>query len=164
MFLQRLKLATSNFSHGWGLPRAIIKPYAEEKGRGPGIGELPKVWKFPLNVYTMAEAMSSNLLHSLSLPRPIIKSYPYQKVRIIGPGLEELPNIVGFPFNICAMAEASNFKFGMQLGFAKAHNKTTHRGNSVRDLGLGKLPNIWGYPLIFTQRPRRPLSVSGASC
>ena len=29
---------------------------------------------------------------------------------------------------------------------------------------LGKLPNIWGFPLIFLQRPRCPLSVSGASC
>jgi len=31
-------------------------------------------------------------------------------------------------------------------------------------LGLGKLPNIWGSPLIFLQFQRCPLSVSGASC
>ena len=69
---------------------------------------------------------------------------------------------MGFPFNICATAEASNFKFGAQLGIAKAHNKT--RGKSGRGLGLGELPNIWGSSLIFLQRPRCPLSVSGASC
>jgi len=42
--------------------------------------------------------------------------------------LDELPNILGFPYNISAAAEASNFKINMQLGFAKAHHKTTLRG------------------------------------
>jgi len=32
-----------------------------------------------------------------------------------------------FPFNICATAEASNFKFGMLLGFAKAHHKNRNQ-------------------------------------
>jgi len=40
-----------------------------------------------------------------------------------GPGLGELPEISGFPFNISATAEAGDFKFGKQLGFAKAHHK-----------------------------------------
>jgi len=35
---------------------------------------------------------------------------------------------LGFPINICATAKVSNFKFGMQLAFAKAHHKTTPRG------------------------------------
>ena len=61
------------------------------------------------------------------------------------------------------MAEASYFKFGAHLGFAKTHQKP-HQRKSRRSLGLGKLPNIWGSPLIFLQRPRCPLSVSGASC
>jgi len=39
-----------------------------------------------------------------------------------GPELGELPEIRGFPFNVSAMAEASDFKFGTQLGFAKAHH------------------------------------------
>jgi len=30
---------------------------------------------------------------------------------------------LGFPCNISAMAEASALKFGVQLGFAKAHHK-----------------------------------------
>jgi len=41
------------------------------------------------------------------------------------------------------MAEASDFKFGMHLGFAKAHKKTTLRGKCGRGLGLGKLSNIF---------------------
>jgi len=35
------------------------------------------------------------------------------------------PQIRGFPFNISATAEASDFKFGIQLGFAKAHHNIT---------------------------------------
>jgi len=34
----------------------------------------------------------------------------------------------------------------------------------MRGLGLWKLPNIWGSPLIFLQRSRCPLSVSAVSC
>jgi len=60
---------------------------------------------------------TSNLAHSYSVPRPIIKSH-YKK-NGCGHGLEELPEIWGFPFNISATAEASDFKFGTQLGFAK---------------------------------------------
>ena len=41
----------------------------------------------------------------------------------------------GVPFNISAKAEARNFKFGMQLGFAEAHNKITHRGKAGVALG-----------------------------
>ena len=62
------------------------------------------------------------------------------------------------------MADASDFKFGTQLEFAKAHHKITPKGKRRRGLGLGKLPYIWGFPLIFLQRPRCPLSVSVASC
>jgi len=40
------------------------------------------------------------------------------------------------------MAEASDFKFGMQLGFAKAHHKITPRAKNERGLGLGELAKI----------------------
>jgi len=50
------------------------------------------------------------------------------------------------PFNISATAEASDFKFGMQLGFAKGHHKITPREKSGRGHGLGKLPKILGFP------------------
>jgi len=43
------------------------------------------------------------------------------------PGLGKLPEILRFPFNISSTAEASDFKFGMQLWFAKAHHKITPR-------------------------------------
>jgi len=47
------------------------------------------------------------------------------------------------------MAEASHFKFGIQLGFAKAHHKITPREKSGGGLRLEKLPKILGSPIIF---------------
>jgi len=49
----------------------------------------------------------------------------------VWPWVGELPKILGFFFNISATAEASDFKFGMQLGFAKAHHKITPRKKGV---------------------------------
>jgi len=40
------------------------------------------------------------------------------------------------------MAEASDFKFGKQLGFAKAHYKITPKRKSVGGLRLEDLPKI----------------------
>ena len=45
------------------------------------------------------------------------------------------------------MAEASDFNFGTQLGFAKAHHKITPRGKSGGGLGLGELLEIFVVPL-----------------
>jgi len=52
---------------------------------------------------------------------------------------------LGLPFNISATAEASDFMFSPQLRFAKAHHKITPRGKSGGCLGLGELPNIFGF-------------------
>ena len=53
--------------------------------------------------------------------------------------------IWGFPFNIYTMAEARGFKFGTQLGFAKATIKWAWPW-------VMEAPCIWGSPLIFLQR------------
>ena len=45
------------------------------------------------------------------------------------------------------MAEASKFKFGVQLGFAKAHHKITPNEKSKRGRKLGKVPKNFGVPL-----------------
>ena len=41
---------------------------------------------------------------------------------------------------------ACDFKFGAQLGFAKAHHKITSVGKSGGGLELGKLPKSLGFP------------------
>jgi len=47
---------------------------------------------------------------------------------------------------VIASLKASDFKFGMQLGFAKGHHKITTREKRGRGPGLGKLPKILGSP------------------
>jgi len=44
------------------------------------------------------------------------------------------------------MAGASDFKLGMQLGFAKARHKIIHGRQSGRVLGLGELTKILWFP------------------
>jgi len=76
---------------------------------------------------------TSNLASSWGLPSPIIKSN--QNKKWCCPKLGELPKILRFPFNISATAEAIDFKFGTQLGFAKAHHKITPTGEVGDVLG-----------------------------
>ena len=106
----------SNFEFGMQLEfaKASDKITRRMKGRhGPKQGVLSKIWGFPSIFTQWLKLATSNLVHSLCLPRP-----------------------------------------------TKNHTQRKSR----RSLGLEKLPNIWGSPLIFLQRPRCPLSVSGASC
>jgi len=149
----------SDFKFGAQLEFAKHHPKITRRKNGawPWTRGAPKIWSLRFNIYNMAELVTSNLVHSLRLPGPIEKSWR-------GLGLRELTKILGFPYNISATAEASKFKISTLLGFSKAHHKIPHRRKSVHVFGLGKLPNIWGSPLIFLQRPRWPLSVSGASC
>ena len=97
---------------------------------------------------------TSNLACSWGLPGPIMKSH--SKKSSCGPGLGELPEI-------SAMAEASDFKFAVQLGFAKTHHENHTQRKSGRGFGIGKLPYIRGSPVIFLQWPHFCISVSGAS-
>jgi len=64
IFLQRLKLATSNLVHSLGLPRVIIKSHRRKSGGGLGLGELLKNLGFP---YISATAITSNFKISMLL-------------------------------------------------------------------------------------------------
>ena len=88
-----------------------IPPKKRGRERWPGLGELPKIWGFPFNIYAMAESIDFKFRLQLGLPRPIVKSHRKEKMWV-GPGLEELPKILGFPLIFLAMAKASDFKFG----------------------------------------------------
>jgi len=50
------------------------------------------------------------------------------------------------------MDEAGDFKFGMQLGFAKAHYRIPPEEKVGVALGYGSSPKFWGSPIIFLQR------------
>jgi len=77
--------------------------------------------------------VTSNLADRWGLPRPIIKSHTEEKWAL--PWSRGAPYNFAVPFNISATAEASDFEFGMQLGFANAHNKITPRGKVGVALG-----------------------------
>jgi len=55
-----------------------------------------------------------------------------------------------FPY-ISVIDEASNFKFGIQLGFAKAHHQISLEEKVDVALGLGSSPKFGASPLIFLQ-------------
>jgi len=78
------------------------------------------------------------------LPRAIIKSNQEKKWAWIWAGA---PQNFGVPFNILATAETSDFKFGMQFGFSKAHHKIT----LWHGPGQGGALQNSGFPLIFLQ-------------
>ena len=86
----------------------------KKSGRGPSLGELPKILRFPFNI--SATAGASDFKFGMRLGKSGR-----------GRGLGELPKILRFPFNISATAGASDFKFGMQFRFSKAHHKITPR-------------------------------------
>ena len=57
IFLQRLGLATSNLGAQLGFEKDHHKITRRRKGgHRPGLGELSKIWGFPFNIYTTAEA------------------------------------------------------------------------------------------------------------
>jgi len=76
----------SDFKFGMqlGFVKAHHKITRSRKGvHGPGLAELPKIWGFFFNIYTQRlKLATSNLVHSLGLPRPIIKSHPEEKVGV----------------------------------------------------------------------------------
>jgi len=83
-----------------GLPSTIIKLHAEEKGRGPRLSS-PNVGGYPSLFTYWLKLATSHLIHSLGLPRPIIK-ITHRRKNGRDPGLDKLPNILGFLFNIYA--------------------------------------------------------------
>jgi len=73
----------SDFKFGTqlGFAKVHYKITRKRKSRhGPGIGEFPKIWGSPSIFTHKLKLATSNLVHSLGLPRPITKSHPEEKV------------------------------------------------------------------------------------
>jgi len=102
--------------------------------RGLGLGELSKIWRFSINIYTTAEASDFKFGTQLWFANSHNKITPIAKWDL------------RFPFNMCATAETNNFEFGTRLGFAKAHHKIPHRRKRGRGPRLKELPQILGFP------------------
>jgi len=104
-----------------GLAKAHYKITPRGKSRrSPGLGSSPKFEGSRLIFLQLLKLATSNLVHSLGLPRPVIKSHPKEKSA--WPWLGSSPKLWG-----SATAEATDFKFDAQLGFVKDHHKITRR-------------------------------------
>ena len=138
IFLQRVKLTNSNLLRSSRLPRPIIKSYPEKKewvalfqGSSSKFLGSPIIFRQGLGLAT------SHLAHHKIIRR---------RQGAHGPGLGEIPKFRWFPFNIYTMAEASDFKFGTQLGFSKAHHKITSKEKRGWPWARGA-PQNFGVPL-----------------
>jgi len=72
----------SDFKFGaqLGFAKAHYKITRRRRGEhGSRLGELPNICVFPFNIYTMLKLATSDLVHSLILPKPIIKITPVGK-------------------------------------------------------------------------------------
>jgi len=76
-----------------------------KSGHGLGLGELPKIWGFPSIFTQWLKLTTSNLAHSLGLPRSTITPHPEEKWT--WPCVREAPIYLGFSFNIYATASVS---------------------------------------------------------
>jgi len=89
------------------LPQPIIKSHIEKSEGGLGLGEVLKIFEFPI---IFATAATSDFKFGMQLGF----AKAYHKIGRIrngehGPELEEHPKISWFPFNIYTMVEASDF-------------------------------------------------------
>jgi len=85
--------------------------------------------------------MTSNLVCSFGVPRPITNSYRKEQWALLY--AREAPKMLAFPFIIFATAETSEIKFGKQLKFVKSHHKIIREEKSGHGRRLGQLPKYW---------------------
>jgi len=93
-----------------------------KRGPGPGLGELPKICRFPFNKYTMPDF---NFGTQLGFAKA------HHKITPIGQS--------GCGLGL-GSSQVSDFKIGIPLGFAKAHRKIPHRRKSGRGSGIEERP------------------------
>ena len=123
LFLQPLKLATSNLVHNLGLGLAYQKTTFWTKiGGGVGQGSIQKKFETPYVFFQPLKLAISNLLCKLGL------GLAYQnmtfRTKIGGVWARGASKKIWDPLLISATVEASNFKFGTQLGFVTSLPKS----------------------------------------
>jgi len=154
----------SDFKFGaqLGFTKAHHKITRKRKGgHGGGLGQLPKICWLPLNIYTVAETSDFKFIHSLGLPRPIIKSHPKE--------MWAWPWASGASQNFVILLQylqwlklgTSNLihSLGLPRPTIKPHPEEKWAWPWVREA-----PIYLGFPFNISATARCPLSVSGASC
>jgi len=126
MFLQHLRLATSNLVCRLDLPRPIIKSLPEDKWARPWARGAFQNLGFYFNISAMTEGSDFKIGRLVGFAKAHHKIRPRKKRRR-GSRLGELPKIWGYPFNIYAMVESIDFKFGTQIGWPIRPIITSHK-------------------------------------
>jgi len=75
VFVQRLKLATSNLACRWGWPRPTIKTTTRKKWAWPWTRKAPKYLGFPFNIFATAASNSALLKNRLYMLLTIYMYY-----------------------------------------------------------------------------------------
>jgi len=83
IFLQQLRVTTSNLVCCLRLPRAIIKLHPEKKWAWPLARGVPQNLGFPLIFLQLLKVATSRLAGRWVLPRPITESHPKEKVGVV---------------------------------------------------------------------------------
>jgi len=126
IFLQPLKLATSNLVHNLVSGLAYQKPTIWTNiGGGLGQGSIRKKMWDPLRIFATVKANNFKFGKKIGFGTSLPKSNVLDK-NWRGSGPREHPNKIWDPLLISATVEASNFKFGTQHGLGTSLPKTTY--------------------------------------
>jgi len=148
VFLQPLKLATSNLVHNLGLGLAYQKQHfgpqlASVLARGASKNNCDP----PMYFLQLLKLTTSNLVHKLGL------ELAYQKRRLLpklaGVWAREASKKIWDPLCIFSTVEASNFKFGTQLWFGTSLPIKNVLDQNWRGVGQGSIPKNLGPPTYF---------------
>jgi len=115
LFLQPLKLATSNLVYNLGLGSSLPRNnFYDQNWWVSGLGEYPKkIWD-PYLFLQQLKLATSNLVYNLRLEKSLPRNNFYDQNWQVS-GLGEHPKNWG-PVLIFAAIDASKFKFAIQLG------------------------------------------------
>jgi len=148
VFLQPLKLATSNLVHNLGL-RLAYQKHLVPKLEGVWAEGASKKCRTPYVFLQPLKLATSNLVHKLGL------GLAYQKTTFItkigGVWVRGASKRNSDPIRIFATVEANNFKSGTQIGFRTSLPKTTFRTKIGGGLGYVSIPKKFGTPYLFMQ-------------
>ena len=114
IFLQRLKLATSNLVRGFSLPRAIINHTQRKSVRGYKLGNSLKFWGSPLIFLQRLKIATLKLAGWWGLPRVITKFYSERKRAETS--ARGAPSIWGFPLIFMQWLKVSTSNLVHSLG------------------------------------------------
>jgi len=115
---------------------------------------------FPYNIYPTAEASIFKIGMLLGYAKAHHK-IPHLRKSGVALCYRSSPKFRGSLLIFVQRLKLATSNSACHWGWPRPTIKTRTGGKSGRDLGLGKLPIIWGSPLVFLQRQRCSLSVSG---